>query len=65
MSRRAPWLQPGRTIALLGSSGVGKSTLINRLMGDQVQVTLSALDADAALLGAAGLVLSETFRLAV
>jgi len=31
---------------------------------DDVQVTLSALDADAALLGAAGLVLSETFRLA-
>jgi predicted NBD/HSP70 family sugar kinase len=32
---------------------------------DDVAVTLSALDADAALLGAAGLVLSETFRLAV
>lgn len=32
---------------------------------DDVVVTLSALDADAALLGAAGLVLSETFRLAV
>ena len=30
-----------------------------------VYVTLSALDTDAALLGAAGLVLSETFRLAV
>ena len=32
---------------------------------DDVQVMLSPLDADAALLGAAGLVLSETFRLAV
>jgi predicted NBD/HSP70 family sugar kinase len=32
---------------------------------DDVQVTLSSLDAEAALLGAAGLVLSETFRLAV
>jgi len=32
---------------------------------EDVVVTLSALDADAALLGAAGLVLSETFRLAV
>lgn len=42
----APWLQPGRTIALLGSSGVGKSTLINRLMGDQVQVTQEVRDAD-------------------
>jgi predicted NBD/HSP70 family sugar kinase len=30
---------------------------------DDVQVLLSSLDADAALLGAAGLVLSETFRL--
>lgn len=29
-----PYLEPGRTIAFLGSSGVGKSTLINRLLGD-------------------------------
>jgi ribosome biogenesis GTPase len=28
-----PWLVAGRTLALLGSSGVGKSTLINRLLG--------------------------------
>jgi ribosome biogenesis GTPase len=42
----APWLQPGQTIALLGSSGVGKSTLINRLMGDQVQVTQEVREAD-------------------
>jgi ribosome biogenesis GTPase len=28
------YLQPGRTIALLGSSGVGKSTLANRLLGE-------------------------------
>lgn len=32
---------------------------------DDVQLVLSPLDADAALLGAAGLVLSETFRLSV
>jgi len=28
-----PWLVSGRTLAVLGSSGVGKSTLINRLLG--------------------------------
>ena len=27
----APWLQPGQTLVLLGSSGVGKSTLVNTL----------------------------------
>ncbi|MCC6415626.1 MAG: ribosome small subunit-dependent GTPase A [Opitutaceae bacterium] len=34
----APWLLPGRTIALLGSSGVGKSTLTNRLLGADAQL---------------------------
>lgn len=29
--RLAEWLQPGRTLALLGSSGVGKSTIANAL----------------------------------
>jgi ribosome biogenesis GTPase len=29
-------LKPGRTAAFLGSSGVGKSTIINRLLGDEV-----------------------------
>nr|WP_235846831.1 ribosome small subunit-dependent GTPase A [Neobacillus soli] len=32
-----PFLQPGKTIALLGSSGVGKSTLTNRLLGVEKQ----------------------------
>jgi ribosome biogenesis GTPase len=32
-------LRPGRTIALLGSSGVGKSTLINRLLGREALLT--------------------------
>lgn len=27
----APWCRPGRTVALIGSSGVGKSTLLNTL----------------------------------
>ena len=28
-----PWLQPGRSIVLVGSSGAGKSTLTNTLLG--------------------------------
>lgn len=35
----ARWLRPGRTVALLGSSGVGKSTLANALLGEQRQET--------------------------
>lgn len=35
----APWLIPSRTVAFLGSSGVGKSTLINRLLGSDRQAT--------------------------
>lgn len=35
----ARWLEPGRTLALVGSSGVGKSTLLNRLAGEQLMVT--------------------------
>ena len=34
-----PWLVPGRTLALMGSSGVGKSTLINRLLGRELLST--------------------------
>lgn len=30
---------PGKTVALLGSSGVGKSTLVNRLVGSEVMST--------------------------
>ena len=34
-----PYLGPGSTIALLGSSGVGKSTLVNRLAGQDLLAT--------------------------
>ena len=40
------YLPRGRTGALLGSSGVGKSTIINRLMGEDVQKTREVRDAD-------------------
>ena len=35
----APYLGPARTVALLGSSGVGKSSLANRLLGHEAQAT--------------------------
>lgn len=34
-----PWCGTGKTIAFIGSPGVGKSTLINTLLGDQAQHT--------------------------
>ncbi len=41
-----PWLEPGRTVALVGSSGVGKSTLVNRLLGEARQETLPVRASD-------------------
>ncbi len=40
------WCQPGHTISLLGSSGVGKSTLINSLAGDLGLLTGGIRDDD-------------------
>ena len=34
-----PYLAPGQTLAFIGSSGVGKSALINELLGDEYQWT--------------------------
>jgi ribosome biogenesis GTPase len=39
-----PWLGEGKTVALLGSSGVGKSTITNRLTGADVQAVQSISD---------------------
>jgi ribosome biogenesis GTPase len=39
-----PFLQPGRTLALLGSSGVGKSTLVNHLVGEERLATREVRD---------------------
>ncbi len=39
-------LGPGRTLALVGSSGVGKSTLVNALVGREVRATGAIREAD-------------------
>ena len=39
MEQLEPQLVPGKTVALLGSSGVGKSTLVNRLAGRELLAT--------------------------
>jgi ribosome biogenesis GTPase len=42
MTALAPYIAPGRTIALLGRSGAGKSTLVNALAGADVMATRAA-----------------------
>ena len=41
-----PWLQPGRSIVLVGSSGAGKSTLTNTLLGVERMKTGEVRDSD-------------------
>jgi len=40
------WLRPRTTVAFLGSSGVGKSTLINELVGEELLATQEIRDID-------------------
>jgi ribosome biogenesis GTPase len=42
----ARFLGPGRTVALLGSSGVGKSTIVNRLLGEERLRTREVRESD-------------------
>ena len=43
----APWVGPGQTVAGVGSSGVGKSTLVNALLGHHEQDTGAIREHDA------------------
>lgn len=47
LSELTPYLKAGQSVAFIGSSGVGKSTLINRLMGAEVMTTKTIRSADA------------------
>ncbi|HSY18890.1 MAG TPA: ribosome small subunit-dependent GTPase A [Candidatus Acidoferrales bacterium] len=40
-------IKPGDTVAFIGTSGVGKSSLINRLYGEELQATIEVREADA------------------
>lgn len=40
------YVEPGQTAALLGSSGVGKSTIVNMLLGESRQATLPVREGD-------------------
>ena len=42
----AGYVEVGRTVALLGSSGVGKSTIVNRLAGAELQRTQAVRESD-------------------
>lgn len=44
VSDLAPYLEGNQTVALLGSSGVGKSTIVNHLAGGQVMPTAAISD---------------------
>lgn len=41
-----PWCKPGKTVSFVGSSGVGKSTLINCILGDEIAATSSIREDD-------------------
>ncbi|MDA0525403.1 ribosome small subunit-dependent GTPase A [Methanococcoides alaskense] len=46
LDKLAPYINPAETVALIGSSGVGKSTLINAFFGEAIQKTLGVREDD-------------------
>jgi ribosome biogenesis GTPase len=46
IERLRDWLGAGRTAALLGMSGVGKSTIVNALLGEERQATAAVREDD-------------------
>ena len=46
LDQLAPYAQPRRTLAFIGSSGVGKSSLVNALAGEELMPTLEVRDWD-------------------
>ncbi|HEX8852502.1 MAG TPA: ribosome small subunit-dependent GTPase A [Pyrinomonadaceae bacterium] len=46
VERLLPFIWTGQTVALMGSSGVGKSTIVNRLLGDEAQRTQEVRSGD-------------------
>ena len=47
MEGLAPYLQPGKTLVFLGSSGVGKSSLVNALAGEELMAVSAVREDDA------------------
>ena len=46
MDELEEYLQPGKTICLMGSSGAGKSTLLNAITGEEIMKTSSIRESD-------------------
>ena len=46
LDKLAPYVQPRRTLAFIGSSGVGKSSLVNALAGEELMPTLEIREWD-------------------